>query len=433
MLSHRNFMHQIETLPERLDLLPGQVWLSVLPVWHSFERLVQYAIIGVRATMAYSKPIGAVMLPDFQAIKPQWMASVPRIWESVQEGVYRSIRQGGKFKLGMFNLFVSVGKSWAHHRNKLQGRLPNFGHRSRAFDVLSSLLPLLLLAGARGLGELLVFKKIKAKLGGKFIAGVSGGGAMPPAVDNFFDAIGIKVIEGYGLTETAPVVAVRAVRKPVMGTVGQALRGTEFRIVDDEGRELGRGKKGNIQIRGPQVMMGYYKRPDLGAKVKLADGWLATGDLGMLTTHGELKITGRAKDTIVLRGGENVEPVPIEQKLMESQYVKQAVVLGQDMKFLAALIVPEQEAVTQWAKENNIPIVDYETLLGQPEVRELVDFEINQLVNQKNGFKSFERIFRFELLPTAFEVDKELSAKQEVKRHAVAEIYKHEIQRLFKD
>ncbi len=433
MLSHANFLHQVETMPERLNLVPGQIWLSVLPVWHSFERIVEYAIIGVSASMAYSKPIGAVMLPDFQAIKPQWMASVPRIWESVQEGVYKNIRQQGGFTLLLFNFFVGVGRHWAYYRNKLLGRLPNFGHRSRFLDIVSPLFPLLFLLPLRGLAELLIFRKIKTKLGGKFIAGVSGGGAMPPAVDHFFDAIGIRVIEGYGLTESAPVVAVRSMKRPLLGTVGAALRGTEFRIVDDEGKVLGHGKKGNILIRGPQVMMGYYKQPELTEKVISRDGWLHSGDIGMLTVDGELKITGRAKDTIVLRGGENVEPVPIEQRIAESIYIKQAVVLGQDKKFLAALIVPDQDTISQWAGENNIPVVDYESLLAQPEVKDLVNFEINQLVNQKSGFKSFERIFRFELLARPFAVDRELSAKQEIKRHAIAEIYRHEIARLFKD
>ena len=178
-------------------------------------------------------------------------------------------------------------------------------------------------------------------------------------------------------------------------------------------------------------MMGYYKKPDLTAKVLDEDGWLDTGDLGMLTRKGELRITGRAKDTIVLRGGENVEPLPIEQKLAESEYIKQAVVLGQDQKYLAALIVPDQEAVTAWAEENTILIVDYESLLQQPEIVELIDYEVNELVSARNGFKSFERIFRFTLLPTPFEIGKELSAKQEIKRHAIVEIYHKEVKKLF--
>ncbi|HPB66387.1 MAG TPA: AMP-binding protein, partial [Spirochaetales bacterium] len=285
----------------------------------------------------------------------------------------------------------------------------------------------------RGLGEILVFKKIKTKLGGRFKAGVSGGGAMPASVDIFFDTIGVQILEGYGLTETAPVIGLRPQRKPVLGTVGPAIRGTEFRITDEAGIDVGRCRKGVVHVRGPQVMLGYYKRPELTAKVLSDDGWLNTGDLGMLTRQGFLKLTGRAKDTIVLRGGENVEPLPIEQRICDSPYVKQAVVLGQDQRFLAALIVPDQDAVIAWAKDTTVPIVDYEALLAQPEVRELFDYEIGQAVNQKTGFKSFERIFRFELLPEPFEVGRELSAKQEIKRHVVAELYKQRIARMFRD
>jgi long-chain acyl-CoA synthetase len=433
MLTHGNFLYQTEVLPKIVDFKAGDIWLSVLPVWHSFERILQYVIISMSDTIAYSKPIGAVMLPDFQAIKPQWMASVPRIWESVKDGVFKSIRQAGGSKKALFGFFVGIGESFAFFRNMLLGRLPNFGSRVRILDIIVSIVPLILLAPLRGLGEVLVFKKIKAKLGGKFKAGVSGGGAMPGSVDVFFDAIGVQLLEGYGLTESAPVIALRPQHKPVMGTVGPAIEGTELKILDDTGTDVGTGRKGVVYAKGPQVMLGYYKKPELTAKVLSSDGWLNTGDLGMLTRSRFLKLTGRAKDTIVLLGGENIEPLPIEQRICDSQYVKQAVVLGQDQHFLAALIVPDQDYVTGWAKDNNVSFGDYDSLLSQPEVKELIDYEINQAVNQKTGFKSFERIFRFELLRDPFEVGKELSAKQEVKRHAVAEIYKHKIAKLFKN
>jgi long-chain acyl-CoA synthetase len=288
-----------------------------------------------------------------------------------------------------------------------------------------------LLSPFRALGDVLVFKKIKEKLGKRFIAGVSGGGALPPSVDKFFDALGILILEGYGLTETAPVLGVRLKNHPVSGTIGPIHKGTEIRIVDEHGNALPPGHKGVIHVRGPQVMLGYYKRPDLTAKILSADGWLDTGDLGMLTVHGEIKIVGRAKDTIVLRGGENIEPVPIEQRLGESAFIQQAVVLGQDQKYLAALIVPRQEALIAWAEENEIPFNDYPSLLDQPEVKELIDSEINSLVSMKNGFKPFERIFRFALLPNPFEPGRELSAKQEIKRFTINELYKKQIRELF--
>jgi long-chain acyl-CoA synthetase len=163
-----------------------------------------------------------------------------------------------------------------------------------------------------------------------------------------------------------------------------------------------------------------------------ADGWFNTGDIGMLSNDGELRITGRAKDTIVLRGGENVEPVPIENVLRESPCILQCMVVGQDQKYLAALVVPRQEAIMAFAEENNIPIVDYELLLQQPEINELISAEISDRVNLKTGFKPFERIFKFALLTRPFEPGRELSGKGELLRHKIMVLYAREIHRLFK-
>ena len=433
MLTHGNFLHQTDCIPEIVHIRPGDIFLSVLPIWHSFERIAQYMILSRGAGVAYSKPVGSILLQDLQLVRPQWMASVPRIWESVRDGIYRNIRKSGGITEALFSFFVATGEAFAHFRNQFLGLLPDFGGRVRALDIAIPIVPLIVLAPFRLLGELIVFRKIKKKLGGRFIAGISGGGALPSAVDKFFGALGILILEGYGLTETAPVLGVRPQKKPVLGTVGPILRGTEIKVVSEKGVVLPPGQKGLILVKGPQVMAGYYRRPDLTERVLSPDGWLDTGDLGMLTRRGEIKITGRAKDTIVLRGGENVEPLPIEQKLCESEHIQQAVVLGQDQKFLAALVVLDEESITAWGRENNVPIVDYESLLQQPEVQELIDYEVKELISPKNGFKSFERIFRFALLPKAFEVGRELSAKQEVKRHVIGKLYAKEIAGLFKD
>jgi long-chain acyl-CoA synthetase len=433
MLSHRNFLYQTEEILKIVPIKSGHIFLSVLPIWHVFERIAQYMIITAGAGVAYSKPIGSIMLADLQAMRPQWMASVPRIWESVQDGVYRNIRQQGGVKKLLFSVFVGVAEAYAYFRNHLRGRVPDYDHRSRLVEIAVSILPFLILAPVRGLGWILVFKKIQQKLGGRFIAGISGGGALPHSVDRFFDSIGVRILEGYGLTETAPVIGVRPLAKPTQNTVGRPLPGTEVLIVDDEGKTLHFGHKGRILVRGPQVMKGYFNKPDLTAKVLRADGFLDTGDLGVLTRRGEIRIAGRVKDTIVLRGGENVEPVPIEQKICESAYIKQVIVLGQDQRWLAALAVPDQDAIMAYAEENNVPIVDYESLLKQPEILDLLGDEIHERISAKGGFKSFERIFRFALLARPFEMGRELSAKQELKRHTINEIYAHEISGLFKD
>ena len=431
MLTHENFLYQVRQVPTRIELEPGDIWLCVLPVWHSFERIVQYIALGSATTLAYSKPIGKVMLADMAEIRPKWMASVPRIWEAVRAGIYRNIKAQGGAKEVLFTFFVAVGGAHKRLSDMLRGLVPDFSRRSRALDTVVAFLPWLLLSPLKALGNALVFGKIKARLGGRFVAGVSGGGALPPAVDAFFGSAGVLLLEGYGLTETAPVLAVRHQRRPVPGTVGEMLDRTECSIRDEDGRELPRGEMGVIHVRGPQVMQGYYQRPEMTAAVLDADGWLNTGDLGMLTHRGELKITGRAKDTIVLLGGENIEPLPIEQKLQESEYIERAVVVGQDQKYLAALICPSVDAITAYADENHVPYMETEDLLEQEAIRELIDGEVGSLVSRRTGFKGFELIYRNALIPDDFEVGRELSAKQEVKRHVVSERYRRVIEGLF--
>ncbi len=431
VLSHRNFLYQVECVPERIDLQPGDIWVCVLPVWHSFERIVQYIALGGASTLAYSKPIGQIMLADMAVLKPRWMASVPRIWEAVRAGIYRNVKQNGGAKLVLFNFFVKIGGIHKRLENMLTARTPDFKKRSRLLDAIVAFLPYVILWPLKALGGVLVFGKIKEKLGGRFVAGISGGGALPPAVDAFFGSAGILLLEGYGLTETAPVLAIRHQSGPVPGTVGTLLPGTECRIVSEDGRNLPPGEMGVIYVRGEQVMSGYYHKPEATAAVLSADGWLNTGDLGMLTHRGELKITGRAKDTIVLLGGENVEPLPIEQKITESEYIDTAVVVGQDQKFLGGLMVPNIPAVEKYAEENHIPYDQIDDLLETDEVRELLDSEINSLVNAHSGFRAFERVYRFAILKKPFEVGRELSAKQEIKRHVIAETYAAEISGLF--
>lgn len=431
MLTHGNFICQLPDLSKRIILYPGEKALSVLPVWHSFERLCEYMIINLASGIIYSKPIGSILLADFALMNPQLLPSVPRIWESVHDGIFRAMRKTGGITWKLFSFFVAVAKIHAKLQRALNGRYPVFSQAKRVFAAIAAFIPWLLLYPIKALGGILVFKKIKAKLGNAFRGGVSGGGALPPNVDEFFWAVGVKVVEGYGLTETAPVVSVRPFTKPVFGTIGKQLDCCIVKIVDDEGKELPPGKKGTVMIKGDNVMKGYYKREDLTAKVLSADGWLDTGDLGYKTIHGEIILKGRKKDTIVLRGGENLEPVPIEMKINESRFVQQSVVVGQDQRYIAALIIPNKEELEAWAAENNTKCATFSELLLHPSVQRLFEMEVAERVSQKNGFKIFERINRFTLLEKPFEPGVELSAKQEVMRHKIQEIYAKQIERMF--
>ncbi|MDR0553855.1 MAG: long-chain fatty acid--CoA ligase [Treponema sp.] len=432
MLSHGNFLCQLPGFDQVFEMRPGDIWLSVLPVWHVYERLIEYLIFYNKDSIAYSKPTAPVLMADFPAIKPHFMVSVPRVWEAVMDGIYRNINTVGGIPKKTFDLAVSLAVIHTYFNDLVFGLLPNFHGRVRPLDAVVGFLPWLLLLPGRGLAQLLVFNRLRRALGGRFKAGLSGGGSLPAKVDLFFNAVGIRLQEGYGLTESAPIVSVRQHKKSRRGTIGQVLLNTEVKILDEQGRSLPPGRNGIIYVRGGQVMKGYYRKSEATTAVLSADGWLNTGDIGMMTRDNELRITGRAKDTIVLRGGENVEPVPIEHKLRESSYIHQCMVVGQDQKYLAALIIPNEEAIMAFAEENNIPIVDYDLLLQQPEINELIAGETASLVSPKNGFKPFERIFKFLLLPQPFEPGKELSPKQELLRHQITARHAKEIQRLFK-
>jgi long-chain acyl-CoA synthetase len=432
MLTHRAFLFQMDRVKDRLFLDENDIFLSVLPIWHSFERAVEYIVIEYAAAIAYSKPIGKVMLDDMAQIHPTWMTSVPRIWEGIQAAVYRNVKKQKTIKQSLFHFFVGVGQTFALMNNMFRGLLPQFQRRSLWVDRIVSFVPLVLLFPLKMLGDVLVFKSLKEKLGGRFVAGVCGGGALPPYVDNFFQAAGIKLLEGYGLTETAPVLAVRKQNEPVPGTVGPLLDDIEYRVIDDEGREVGPGRRGTLYVRSEQVMEGYYKKPEETAKVLSEDGWLNTGDVAMFTHRGECRILGRTKDTIVLRGGENVEPQPIEDTLVQSEYIDQAMVVGQDQKFLAALVVPNAEKMDEFARENNVDYIESEELIEHPEFQERIRMEIDELVNAKNGFKLFEHVYRFKLLSKPFEVGDEMTNTMKIKRPVVYKKYHREIEDLFK-
>ncbi|HVP17508.1 MAG TPA: long-chain fatty acid--CoA ligase [Spirochaetia bacterium] len=432
MLTHANFLHNIRTIPRVLDIGPGDVFLSILPVWHSLERIIDNFALSQGTTLAYSKPVTKIFLADMAAVRPTVMASVPRLWDVVRSAVYRAVNEEGGIKKVLFHFFVAVGKAHATASALVSGRYPQFTRRSTVLDFIVGILPFVLLFPLKALGDLLAFKKIKQRLGGRFRFTVSGGGALPRYVDRFFQAVGVLLLEGYGLTETTPVVSVQHLKRPVPGTIGPLLDELEVKLLDpDSGAQVGPGKKGVLHVRGPNVMKGYYKRPDWTAEVLSPDGWLNTGDLGMITWQGELKIIGRTKATIVLLGGENVEPVPIEDTILESKYVDQVMIVGQDQKFLAALVVPNDEALERYAEDREISWLSKADLLENPQIQELISGEINSRVCAKRGFREFERVFRFKLLPKHFEFGVELSGKQEVKRHVVSEMYRKEIASLF--
>lgn len=433
MLSHGNFITQLDELNERIPLNPGDRALCVLPVWHVFQRLCEYVILNQGAAICYSKPIASIMLPDFATLNPQIMPAVPRVFEAVYEGVNKTMRRTGGITNVLYNFFVAVAILHSRMDRKLFRKTIRFRNDNIVLLWMGLVIPWLLLYPLKALGGVLVFKKVRAKLGNAFRGGVVGGGAFPSAIDEYFWALGINIVEGYGMTETAPVVAVRPMNNPIFGCIGTPIRGVSVRVVDMEGNVLGKCQKGVLQVKGGTVMKGYYKRTDLTNKVLSADGWLDSGDLAIIGVTGEIKLLGRVKDTIVLRGGENIEPLPLESKIQESQYVTSAVIVGQDQRNLGALILPNQEEVELYAKQNSIEYKTYEDLLKTEAVKKLFDGIIREETGSKNGFKMYEKVTVFTFITKPFEIGKELSAKQEIMRYRIAEIYDKEIKNMFKD
>lgn len=438
MLTHDNFLTQCEVVKSVLpDSKEGDLWLTVLPVWHVFERAFQYFLPVLKNGCVYSKPVASRILNDMNAVHPQWMCAVPRIWDTIAQRIFSEVRKKGGINYAFFNIAISVGKTYWWAKDRMFGLICRYKKTIRIFDTLIAFVPYLLMIIPNAICNLILFRKIRAQLGGKFTAAISGGGSLQGETDAFYHAIGFKLLEGYGLTETAPVLSLRNSKKPRSGCVGEVMPCAEIKVVAEKdgkiaGTEpLGPGKKGLILARGRQVMKGYYLRPDLTAEVIDKDGWFNTGDLGMLTQDYEIKITGRAKDTIVLLGGENVEPQVIENAICASPYIKTAVAVGQDKKYIAALIVPVEEMITSFAAENNVVYENYETLLHSAEIINLIRSEIESNVNAEKGFRTCERVSTFALLDKDFTVGVEINSKMEKMRHKIVKIYAKQIKKLY--
>lgn len=437
MLSHDNFISQLSAVSYFLVSKKGSWWLSILPIWHSFERLATYVAMYDTAGLAYSKPIARTLLADMELINPYCMCGVPRLWEALANGINSKMKKEGGIVYKLFKFFIAVGKIYADLKDNVKGNLCRIKKTNKFLASLKSIIPFLGLWPVYQLGKLLVFGKIKSKFGKNFAFAISGGGSLQKETDDFYRAVGIKILNGYGMTETSPGIAFRNYKHPQHGVVGKYFPIDELKIVEEKhgqivsDKPLGFGQKGLILVRGPNVMKGYYKRPDLTEKIIDKDGWLNTGDLGLLTWDNDLMITGRAKDTIVLLGGENIEPVGIENAMCTSEFVESAIVFGQDKKYLASLIVPVKDAIINFAKENHIHFDTYEALLKLQKIKDLIQKEISSKISTSNGFRFCEKISKFTLIPDSFRVGSELSAKQEVMRYKVYEKYETKIEEMF--
>jgi long-chain acyl-CoA synthetase len=427
MLTHANLLHQIHAAATVLQPTAGDRILSILPSWHSYERTCEYFLLAQGCTQTYTNI--RYLKQDLKEHKPQYMVAVPRLWESIYEGAQKQFRDQSANKQKLVNFFFGISEKYIAARRTCHGL--DIDQQMQPGSTLGARIKALALAPLHNLGEKLVYRKVREATGGKLQHVISGGGALPKHIDNFFEIVGVSILVGYGLTETAPITNVRRPWRNLRPTSGLPLPGTEIKIVDlDSGKTLPVGQKGLVFIRGPQIMQGYYRNPEATAKAIDSAGWFNSGDLGMLTPQGDLTITGRAKDTIVLSNGENIEPQSIEDACLFSPYIDQIMLVGQDAKSLGALIVPNQEALVNWGKIQGQPWQAGN--LQDPRLEPLLRAEMTKLVQNRPGYRSDDRIGVFRLIETPFSIeDGTLTQSLKLKRHVVMERYQDMINEMF--
>ncbi len=395
-LSHANLLHQMKSLACVAHPPVGSSILSVLPIWHAYERSAEYYFFSCGCTQSYTNI--KYLKSDLPRVRPIVMVTVPRLWEAVKQGFDDAVRRMPQYRQTLLKAAIANSTSQQRAVRRMKGFLIEPVQplkRLKALLEVVSRWPMHILAVG-----FLWPKVLKQLCGGKLLFPINGGGAIAPHVDAFFEALGLEMLVGYGLTETSPVVSCRRPWKNIRGTAGYPLPDTELKIIDlENGSPMRFRQKGRVMVRGPQVMNGYLGRPQATAMVLDEEGWFDTGDIGMLLPDGSLVLTGRAKDTIVLSTGENIEPAPLEEALLASPLLEQVMLVGQDERQLGALVVPVIDAILPWAAERGLHLSsDLKVLSGNKNLRAILRKEINSLLMGRKGSRSEERVIGIALV-----------------------------------
>ncbi|QIR75005.1 AMP-binding protein [Sulfurospirillum diekertiae] len=425
IISHKNIMYNVEELPPLIALECDDVWVSILPSWHIFERAAEYLSIAKGSCTVYStiKTFAA----DLEQYKPTIVATVPRLWESMYTKINTALEKKDPKKAKLFNKLVAISAAYKRADRVLKDELPCFKKRSILFtckDKTIAFFKRLVLSPFNAIAQ----KKlalVQEKFGGRLRLAVSGGGALPDFLDTWIDAIGIRIVNAYGMTECAPTIAGRALQCNTFSTLGLPVRGTTLVVVDKEGALVGAGEIGEIWVKGEQVMQGYYHNPEENAKSFSEDGFFKTGDLGKLTIKGELVITGRSKEMIVLASGENVDPSRIESTIAMLPFITDAILVGHTKKGLGALIVPDFEKLKEYIASHFDKVVyNIEQVMEDKQIVAKIKSEMNDLLHQGQGFKPFEKLQNIHFLDQEFKVGEELTNTFKKKRHVIEKKYK---------
>jgi len=400
MLTHGNFLSNMEGVHFWvIELFPSDVALSYLPLSHVFERMAGHFMpLSSGCTIAYAESIDKIP-ENLLEVRPTIMTSVPRLFEKVYAKVLEEVESGSSIKKKIFNWAVDVGRKRYELYlktpiNELLLRDPMPKNLKRKWT----------------LADKLVFQKVKAQLGGRLRGMVSGGGTLNPEIASFFWALDIPILEGYGLTETSPVVTTNPMIRAKVGTIGRPLPNLEVKIAED----------GEILVKGPNVMKGYYKDKEATEK-DLVDGWFHTGDIGEFDEEGYLKIIDRKKHLLVLSTGKNVAPAPIENAINESRFIENSVLVGDKRKFVSVLIKPDYENLIPWAEKQGIPTDSRKALLHHSEVVNLLHGEVARLTRH---FANFEQPKKVVIIEDDWTVESgELTPKLSIRMNAIQEKY----------
>jgi len=387
MLTHGNLLSNVEGALEVAPVGDDDICLSHLPLSHVFERMAgYYLMVAGGVTIAYAEDI-TTLSTNLAEVKPTIMVSVPRLFEKIYARMINQVEQGSFLKKKIFYWALGVARE--------------------ALPYLTENKPLPFVLGTKyALGNKLVFGKIREKTGGRLKYMISGGAALPKEIGQVFLGIGLKILEGYGLTETSPVLCVNRPEKIKPGYVGPVIKDVQVKIAED----------GEIIAKGPNIMTGYYNNEAATKEAFTEDGWFKTGDIGEFDSDGYLKITDRKKELLVTSGGKNVAPQPLENAIKFSQYIEQCVVIGDGQKFISALVVPPWETIEDWAPRNGWE-TDPEVLVKNKDFFAKVEKDIHRL---QKDFARYEQVKKFAILPEYLTEERgELTPSLKLKRKVI--------------
>lgn len=432
ILRHKNIMWNIRNIPVIIGLNEKDLWVSILPSWHIYERAAEYISIAKGSCIVYSTI--KTFASDLQEYKPTLVATVPRLWESMYTKINNAIEKKDPKKAKIFNKLVKISAKYNYNLRITKDELPRYAEEgfSTFLNKCVAYIKLFFLYLPNSFAKKKL-KLVQDKFGGRLRHAISGGGTLPEFIDTWLDAIGISIVNSYGMTECSPSIAGRDPQRDSFYTIGPAIEKTELKIINEQGEVAEVGEAGEIILKGEQVTSGYFKNDEENKKAFTEDGFFKTGDLGKLTIKNELVITGRSKEIIILASGENVDPSRIESTISMLPFITDTILVGQDKKGLGMLVVPDFEKLKEYVLENFDKVINnMEHLLEDQQIVNKLKKDMNDLLHRKDGFKPFEKLQNIHFLSEEFKPGEELTNTFKKKRHIIEKKYKEIIDKFLK-